>query len=39
MKAKPDDYKPATITIYSDPDHESNLLMPLMNACDHIDCF
>ncbi|HET7104125.1 MAG TPA: CocE/NonD family hydrolase [Terracidiphilus sp.] len=39
MTARPDDYKPATITIYSDPDHESNLLMPLMNACDHIKCF
>ena len=39
MTAKPEDYKPATVTIYSDPDHESNLLMPLMNACDHIACF
>jgi putative CocE/NonD family hydrolase len=39
MTAKPDDYKPATITIYSDPDHQSNLQMPLMNACDHIECF
>jgi len=39
MTAKPEDYKPATITVYSDPDHESNLLMPLMNACDQIDCF
>jgi len=39
MTARPDDYKPATITIYSDPDHESNLLLPLMNACDHIACF
>ncbi len=39
MTAKPADYKPATITIYSDPDHQSNLQMPLMNACDHIDCF
>ena len=39
MTAKPEDYKPATITIYSDPDHQSNLLMPLMNACDHIACF
>ncbi|HUX27873.1 MAG TPA: CocE/NonD family hydrolase [Terracidiphilus sp.] len=39
MTAKPEDYKPATITIYSDPDHDSNLLMPLMNACDHIACF
>jgi putative CocE/NonD family hydrolase len=39
MMARPEDYKPATITIYSDPDHDSNLLMPLMNACDHIACF
>ncbi len=39
MTAKPEDYKPATITIYSDPDHESNLQLPLMNACDHIECF
>jgi uncharacterized protein len=39
MTAKPADYKPATITLYSDPDHESNLQVPLMNACDQIDCF
>ena len=39
MTARPSDYKPATITIYSDPDHDSNLQVPLMNACDHIDCF
>jgi putative CocE/NonD family hydrolase len=39
MTAKPADYKPATITIYSEPDHDSNLQLPLMNACDHIDCF
>jgi putative CocE/NonD family hydrolase len=39
MTAKPEDYKPATITVYSDPDHQSNLLLPLMNACDHIECF
>ncbi len=39
MTAKPDEYKPATITIYSNPDHQSNLQLPLMNACDHIDCF
>ena len=39
MTAKPNEYKPETITIYSDPDHESNLLLPLMNACDHIACF
>ncbi len=39
MTAKPEDYKPATITIYSEPAHESNLQMPLMNACDQVDCF
>ena len=39
MTASPADYKPATITIYSDPDHDSNLQLPLMNACDHIECF
>jgi uncharacterized protein len=39
MTAKPEDYKPATITIYSDPAHESSLQVPLMNACDQIDCF
>jgi putative CocE/NonD family hydrolase len=39
MTAKPEDYKPATITIYSDPQHDSTLQIPLMNACDHIECF
>ena len=39
MTAKPEDYKAETITIYSDPDHDSNLQVPLMNACDHIECF
>ena len=39
MTARPPDYQPATITIYSDPDHDSNLQLPLMNACDHIECF
>jgi hypothetical protein len=31
MKAKPTDYKPATITLYSGPGHESAIEMPLMN--------
>jgi hypothetical protein len=39
MTAKPGDYKSATITIYSDPQHDSTLQIPLMNACDHIECF
>jgi hypothetical protein len=38
MTAKPEDFKPATITIYSDPAHDSNLQLPLMNACDQIGC-
>jgi putative CocE/NonD family hydrolase len=39
MTAAPADYKTATITIFSDSEHDSNLQLPLMNACDHIDCF
>jgi predicted acyl esterase len=39
MTARPEDYKPATITIFSDPDHDSTLQVPLMNACDVIECF
>jgi len=39
MTAKPEDYKPATITIYSDPQHDSTLQVPLMNPCDQIECF
>jgi putative CocE/NonD family hydrolase len=31
MKAKPSDYKPATITIYSGPGHDSALELPVMN--------
>jgi putative CocE/NonD family hydrolase len=32
MTADPKDYKPATITIYSSPGHDSVLQLPLMNA-------
>ncbi|MGD0734911.1 MAG: CocE/NonD family hydrolase [Terracidiphilus sp.] len=39
MTARPADYKPATITIYSDPQHDSTLQVPLMNPCDQIECF
>jgi hypothetical protein len=39
MTAAPADYKPETVTIYSDSEHDSNLQMPLMNACSVIDCF
>ncbi|MGB6744574.1 MAG: CocE/NonD family hydrolase, partial [Terracidiphilus sp.] len=30
MKAQPEDYKPATITIFSEPGHESQLNVPVM---------
>ena len=39
MTAKPADYKPATITIYSGPGHDSSLQIPLMNACEPAECF
>jgi putative CocE/NonD family hydrolase len=39
MTAKPEDYKPATITIYSGQQYDSTLQVPLVNACDQIDCF
>jgi putative CocE/NonD family hydrolase len=39
MAAKAEDYKAATITVYSDTEHDSNLQIPLMNACDQIECF
>ena len=39
MTAKPEDYKPATITIYSDSEHDSTLQVPLANPCDQIECF
>jgi putative CocE/NonD family hydrolase len=39
MTARPEDYKPATITVYSGSEHDSSLQVPLMNACDHIECF
>ena len=39
MTAKRPDYQPATITIYSDPEHDSSLQVPLMNPCDQIECF
>ena len=39
MTAKPGDYKQATITVYSDTEHDSNLQIPLMNQCDVIECF
>ena len=39
MTARPEDYKAATITIYSDPEHDSTLQVPLVNACDQVECF
>jgi predicted acyl esterase len=30
MKAKPSDYKPATITIVSEPGHESSVIVPVV---------
>jgi uncharacterized protein len=32
MEAKPDDYRPATITIYSGTEHESTLELPVVDA-------
>ena len=31
MKAKPGDYRPATVTIYAGPGHASSLQLPVMN--------
>jgi uncharacterized protein len=39
MTAEPKDYKPATITIYSGQELDSTLQVPLVNACDQIECF
>jgi putative CocE/NonD family hydrolase len=39
MIAKPADYKPATITIYSGAVYDSTVQIPLMNPCDPLDCF
>jgi hypothetical protein len=39
MSARPEDYKPAAITIYSGQELDSTLQLPLVNPCDQIDCF
>ena len=39
MAAKPEDYKPATITIYSVAEHDSTLQVPLVNPYQQIECF
>ena len=38
MTAKPTDYQPATITLYSGPGRDSSLELPLVNACDPAGC-
>jgi hypothetical protein len=39
MTAKPRDYQPATITIYSGPRHDSTLQVPLVSACEPDECY
>jgi putative CocE/NonD family hydrolase len=39
MTAKPADYQPATITIYSSPGRDSLVEVPLINACEPAGCF
>ena len=38
MKGKPGDFKSATISVYSGPGHESQLLVPVMNGCEQPVC-
>ena len=39
MTAKPGDYEPATITIYSGAGHDSTLLVPVVSPCEAAQCF
>jgi putative CocE/NonD family hydrolase len=39
MTAKPSDYQPATITIYSGPRHDSTLQAPLVGDCAPAECY
>jgi putative CocE/NonD family hydrolase len=39
MTANPRDYRPATITIYSGAGHDSTLQVPLVSACEPIECY
>jgi hypothetical protein len=39
MTAKPAAYKPATITIYSGPGHDSALQVPVMGGCEGGECY
>ena len=38
MKAAASDFKPATITVYSGPGHESRLMVPVMHGCEGAGC-
>ncbi len=38
MKAKPADFKKATITVFAGPGHESRLLVPVMSGCEQPEC-
>jgi hypothetical protein len=39
MTAKPEAYRPATITIYAGPGHDSMLQVPLMSDCKAGECY
>jgi putative CocE/NonD family hydrolase len=39
MIAKPTDYRPATITIYSGTGHDSTLQVPVVSDCEQSECF
>jgi putative CocE/NonD family hydrolase len=39
MTAKPADYQPAKITIYSGPGHDSTLQAPVVSACEPAVCY
>lgn len=38
MKARSGDYRPASISIYSGPGHDSALEVPLVSTCGRPDC-
>ena len=38
MRAKPGDFKTATITVYAGPEHESRLMVPVMKGCEEPEC-
>jgi putative CocE/NonD family hydrolase len=39
MTAKPADYRPATITIYSGAGHDSTVQVPVVSACEPCECY